>query len=55
LIMTGYTETQVIYNDPYWPDASGGKSIMMSWGDFDRAVADCKIDGNTPQQGLVSA
>lgn len=54
IIATGYTVTQVTYNDPYWNDETG-RGLDMSWAELDRAMFDCALDGNTPRQGLVAA
>jgi len=54
LMLTGYTvDGFVIYNDPLWQDAGGGKSLKMSLAQLDQAMADCAKDGNTINQGLM--
>jgi ABC-type bacteriocin/lantibiotic exporter with double-glycine peptidase domain len=54
IIITGYTDQRVIYNDPYWPDEAG-RAIDMSWTELEKALSDCALDGNTPRQGLAAA
>lgn len=54
IVITGYTADSIIYNDPLWQDTSG-EAVTLAWTDFDKALADCTIDGNTARQGLVKA
>jgi hypothetical protein len=55
MIVTGYDAPDtVIYNDPLWQDVSG-EGIRLSWQEFDKALSDCTLDGNTPRQGLIKA
>lgn len=54
IIVTGYDNDGITYNDPLWQDETG-KALKMTWAEFDKAMADCAIDGNTPRQGLVAA
>lgn len=52
VLVIGYTDQSIIYHDPYWPDTAGA-SIAIPIAQFETALHDCKIDGNTPDQGLV--
>jgi hypothetical protein len=54
LIVVGYDEGKVIYHDPNWPDRAQGAYLEMTDAQFEKAMADCKIDGNLPNQGLRS-
>lgn len=55
LIVTGYEDEFIVYNDPLAPSDTAGKALRIDWASFDKAMADCALDGNTPRQGLVSA
>jgi uncharacterized protein YvpB len=52
IVVTGYTDDAVIYNDPLWQDAQG-ENVTLAWAEFDKAMADCTLDGNTARQGLI--
>ncbi len=54
LIIVGYDEQGFIYHDPYWPDSSGGAFLHATYAQLSKAMQDCIIDGNTPNQGLRS-
>lgn len=54
VLVIGYTEQSIIYHDPYWPDAAGA-GVAIPIAQFEIAMQDCTIDGNTPNQGLVEA
>ncbi len=54
ILVIGYTDNgMMLYHDPYWPDESGGREIVISEAALARAMQDCAKDGNTPEQGLV--
>lgn len=52
ILITGYDNGQIVYNDPLAPDSRGG-GIHVSESDLSKAMADCTIDGNTANQMLV--
>ena len=54
VLACGYDDQGVLYHDPYWPDTTG-RFVKSARSDFAKAMADCSIDGNTPNQGLVQA
>jgi hypothetical protein len=53
LLIVGYDDQGVYYHDPYWPD-SKGSFLQLTWAQLAKAMQDCTIDGNTPNQGLRS-
>ena len=52
VLVVGYDDRHLIYHDPLFVD-SRGANISCTDADFARAMADCALDGNTPNQGLV--
>lgn len=52
LLVIGYTDTEIIYHDPYWPDTRG-QAIHCPIARFEHAMRDCGIDGNSPNQALI--
>lgn len=52
VIVVGYTDDTVIYNDPYWP-TDAGHNLEMRWPLFIQAMQDCTKDSNTPNQGVM--
>lgn len=53
VLVVGYTDGgDVIYHDPYWPDTRGQR-VRVTRADFERAMRECSIDGNTPNQALM--
>jgi uncharacterized protein YvpB len=54
VLFVGYTldGKDVLYHDPYWPDTRG-QQMRVSRLDFERAMRECSIDGNTPNQALL--
>ena len=55
ILVNGYTEVgTVLYHDPYWPDSTG-RYIEITNDLLLRAMADCRLDGNTVNQGLRMA
>lgn len=53
IVVVGYTDTSIVYHDPLWQSADDGAFIELSYADFEKAMLDCRIDGNTANQGLV--
>ena len=51
VLVVGYTRDDVIYHDPYWPD-SRGQRVRIARADFERAMRECTLDGNSPNQAL---
>jgi hypothetical protein len=54
ILVIGYDETGLIYNDPYWPD-NRGAAIHIEYAAFALAMRDVALDGNTANQGLRQA
>lgn len=54
VLVVGHTidAGDVIYHDPYWPDTRG-QMVRVTAAEFERAMRDCGIDGNTPNQALM--
>ena len=53
IIITGYSDTGVFYNDPYWLDEQHGKDLFMTNAQFMTALAQVSLNGNTPYQGII--
>lgn len=51
ILVIGYDETGLIYNDPYWPDKRG-EGIHLEYSAFAQAMRDVYLDSNTASQGL---
>ena len=51
ILVIGYDETGLIYNDPYWPD-NRGAAIHLEYEQFLQAMRDVSLDGNTANQGV---
>ena len=56
IVLTGYDvdRQQYLYHDPYFKD-SRGRFVEISAIGLEKALADCKLDGNTPNQGVFLA
>ena len=54
LLITGYTDTEIFYHDPYWRDVSAqaGADIHISQADFMRAWGLNVLNGNSVFQAL---
>jgi len=54
VVVTGYEPdtNAIIYHDPYWPDLAGA-NVRCSGEAFQSAMANCKLNGNRPYQGLT--
>jgi len=52
ILVVGYDADNIYYHDPLWVD-SRGANIACPYAAFAKAMADCAIDKNTPNQGLV--
>ena len=55
IVIVGYGDNCILYNDPLWQTADEGAALVMSDAEFEKALSDCYIDGNTQRQGLVMA
>jgi ABC-type bacteriocin/lantibiotic exporter with double-glycine peptidase domain len=53
ILITGYNDKHVFYNDPYAAD-DHGKAIGVTNAAFEKASTDCSLDGDTPRQALVA-
>lgn len=53
VLVVGYTDTEIVYHDPYWPSQDGGSRLHIAYAAFGKAMADDAIDGNTPNQALM--
>ena len=51
-LVVGYDDEHVIYHDPLFVDSRGAR-VACPNALFLMAMADCGLDGNTPNQGLV--
>lgn len=54
LLVIGYTDDAIIYNDPLAQDTRG-QGVVCPNISFAKALADSYIDGNQPNQGLIQA
>jgi uncharacterized protein YvpB len=56
ILLTGYNvdKQTFLYHDPYFKD-SRGRHVEISAIDLEKAMTDCKLDGNTPNQGVFLA
>lgn len=52
ILITGYDNGKIVYNDPLAPDSRGG-GVVCSEAELAKAMADCTLDGNTANQMLV--
>lgn len=53
VLVVGYTDDgDVLYHDPYWPDTRG-QMVRVTRAEFERAMRECNIDGNSPNQALM--
>ena len=53
ILVTGYNDKFVFYNDPRAPD-DHGKAVSIDHRAFEKAMEDSALDGNTPRQGLIT-
>ena len=50
--IVGYNANEIVYHDPYWPDQRGAY-VHLDQALFVKAMGDCALDGNTPNQALL--
>lgn len=55
IVVKGHSEGKFVYNDPYWPDRTGGENISISDSQLTKALQDVSTDDNTPMQGILQA
>lgn len=52
LVIGQVDDGSLIYHDPYWPDTRGQR-VRVPRADFERAMRECTLDGNSPNQALI--
>jgi ABC-type bacteriocin/lantibiotic exporter with double-glycine peptidase domain len=57
VVVTGVSPDMVTFHDPDWwrPRIDDGQYKLLQRDKFEKAIADCSLDGNTPGQGLILA